>query len=248
MSTSPIVPRKHITKANGILAWHYLRSDGKTSNGEAKLVVAGQTLKVKPPIELCEHGYHASVKALDALQYAPGMIVQRCILWGGVEYGDDKLVASNRTCLWVADATNAILEFACWCAEQAFDEIRKIGLEPDQRSVNAVNVVRLWIEHKATIEEVKAAYAAAYAARDTADAAAAYAAYTAAYAAYAAAYAADAADAAAYAAYAADAAYAAYAAAYAADAADAEIKEKQNAKLEKLLLALEPKSAVEVVA
>ncbi len=249
---------KRITKKNGILCWHYLASSGMTANGENLLVVAGQTLKVKPPVELCEHGYHASISALDALQYAPGMILQRCVLWGDVEHGQDKLVASNRTCLWVVDATNAILEFACWCAEQAFDEIRKIGLEPDQRSVHAVNVVRLWIEHKATKEELNAAdaaaYAAARAARAAADAATAAAADAADAAAYAAAYAAraaraaaraaraaaDAADAATYAARAAADAAARAARAAADAAAAAEIKVKQNAKLEELLLALEP--------
>src|SRR5512140_3765532 len=230
--------RKHVTKKQGILAWHFLPADGRTANGENKLVVAGQTLRVKAPVELCSHGYHASVNPLDALRYAPGTMIQRCILWGDVEHGDDKLVASNRTCLWVVDAHKTLVEFACWCAEQAFDEVRKLGIEPDQRSIQAINVARLWIQDKATIEEVRAAayaaYAAAYAAADAAADAARAAARAAAYAADAAA---DAARAAARA--------AAYAAAYAAAAAAAyaarqQAREKQSAKLEELLLALEP--------
>ena len=93
-------------------------------------------------------------------------------------------------------------------------------LMEDERSIKAVDMAILFGEGRATLDELKAAYAAAdaayAAAAAAADAAAAYAA--------AAAAAADAAAAAAYA-----AAYAAYdAAAYAAAAADARIKNQQQ--------------------
>ena len=104
--------------------------------------------------------------------------------------------------------------FACWCAEQALNQIHPSKW--DESSLNAIKVARRFALGKADSLELqqarRAAYAAAAAADAYADAAAdAYAADAAAYAAAAAAYAADAA--AAYA--------AAYAAAAAADAADA---------------------------
>jgi hypothetical protein len=93
----------------------------------------------------------------------------------------------------------------------------------DKRPRNCLDTVAKWLHDKATIKEVRDAYAAVYTAVYAADAAAyaVYAAtYAAAYAVYAATYAADAAAyAAAAATYAADAA--AYAAAAVADAADA---------------------------
>ena len=134
-----------------------------------------------------------------------------------------------------------VVSIACDCAETSLKYVK----EGENRPQHCIDVVRLWIASKASIEDVHAARhaavdaaAAAYAAVDAAYAAvdadaayayayaaavdAAYAAYTAAYAAAAvdAAYAADAAYTAAYAAAAVDAAYAADAAyAYAADAA-----------------------------
>jgi len=85
--------------------------------------------------------------------------------------------------------------FACWCAREAF----KLVKNPDERSINAINVAERFANGLATIEELRVANAnAAYDAKYDA-----YAAYAAAYAAYA-----------------ANDAYAAYAAAYAANAAN----------------------------
>jgi hypothetical protein len=88
-----------------------------------------------------------------------------------------------------------------------------IHLMDDERSRNAIKVAKKFGKHKATKEELKAAYASAYAA---AYASSAHAAASAASA--AAAYAAEAADAAAAASAASASAYAASASAYAADA------------------------------
>ncbi len=104
--------------------------------------------------------------------------------------------------------------FALFCAEQVTHLLNK---DTKVSALKAIEVTKLWLEGKATLEECRAAAHAACAAAYAADAAA-----------YAAAYAADA-DAAAYA---ARAAYAADAAAYAADAAaedrDKLIKEQHN--------------------
>jgi hypothetical protein len=163
--TSPI----RLSRANGLLVWHFLPDDGLTTHDEAIQVVAGQTLKMKPPIELCSRGYHGSVRAIDALDNAPGARISRCLLHGQVIQDTDKAVATHRTCLWVADATRTLHEFACWCAEQAMDTIRKGGQEPDARSLKAIEVKRAWLDGKATDDDLAAARDAAWdAARDAA--------------------------------------------------------------------------------
>ena len=221
-----------------ILAWYFLKEDRKLRYAPYTPVEPGQVLRVEGPLELCRRGLHASIRPLDALRYAPGSIVCRVEMGGDIIHGDDKLCASERKTLWVADATNALHEFACLCAERELLRRRRAGREPDKRCWAAIEAKRAWlrgeIDDKALAAAVDAAWAAAYAA------AAAYVARAAAHAA------ADAAAAAAYAARAAarDAAWdaavdAAWAAAWdtAWDAAWAE----QNAELERALGELAPK-------
>jgi len=172
-------------------------------HGDGRAVVVGEMLSVEEPIVLREHGLHASAKALDALRYAPGMMVARVELSGHIIRGDNKIVATHRKTLWMADATKTLQWFAVWCASRALSRERDAGRVPDKRSLDAVRVTTEYLLGRATKNDVISARAAA------ADAAAAAA------AAYAYADAAADADAAAAAA-AADAAYAAAAA----DAAD----------------------------
>ena len=177
-------------------------------HGDGRAVVVGEMLSVEEPIVLREHGLHASAKALDALRYAPGMMVARVELSGHIIRGDNKIVATHRKTLWMADATKTLQWFAVWCASRALSRERDAGRVPDKRSLDAVRVTTEYLLGRATKNDVISARAAA------ADAAAAAA------AAYAYADAAADADAAAAAA-AADAAYAAAAADAAVDAAAA---------------------------
>lgn len=108
------------------LYWHFLPPDGRLQYGDRKLVVVGERLMLPPDTKIipCKVGYHASLRAIDALQYAPGPIVCRVTLQGEkIPYGDpvDKYVAEGRTVLWMADATDALREFARWCALQVID-------------------------------------------------------------------------------------------------------------------------------
>ena len=160
--TSTFVPRK-----DAIIAWHFLPDNGLTANDEGKRPVVGKTMKVKPPVVLCSHGYHASINIMDALGFAPGAMVQRVAMWGDVQRGGDKLVASNRTCLSLVDGTRTLHEFACWCAEGALTNERNAGREPDVACWKAIEVKRLWLDSKATDKDLAAAWDAAWdAARD----------------------------------------------------------------------------------
>lgn len=147
-----------------MLAWHFLPQDRRLRYPPHTLVEPGQTLRVDPPIKLCERGLHASVRALDALKYAPGPVVCRVRLGGQIKIDDDKAVATERTCLWMADATQVLHEFACWCAEEALLRERAAGREPDPRSWAAIETKRRWLHGEATEAELAAASEAAWAA------------------------------------------------------------------------------------
>ena len=235
-----------LTRENAILAWHFLPQNGQTTHDENVMVRAGQTLALPPDEkpELCEYGYHASINPVDALHYAPGLIVQRCELWGYVSKGEDKLVASKRTCVFVADAIQVIVEFAKWCAERAKEhadaDAARYAADAARYAADAARYAADAARYAAAAARYAAAdadaarYAAAAAAADAVSYAAADAA-----ARSAADAARSAADAARYAAAAAAADAVSYAAADAVSyAADAEHK-LQNEKLSSLLLALE---------
>ncbi len=153
-----------MTKSKPIEAWHFLRADrclnykhGNRREGRVE-VKAGTTLRAKASdLKLCYYGLHASVRAIDALKYAPGCVISRVLCSGTVITSDDKLVCSQRKVLWLADATNTLHEFACRIAEQA---LAKVG-SPDPRSLKAIEVKRAWVKGEATDADLSAARDAA---------------------------------------------------------------------------------------
>ena len=144
-------------------AWHWIAPDRMTRYAPRVPIVVGETLRVEPPIALCERGLHASLRALDALQYAPGTIVCRVRMSGDIVRGDDKLVATERTVLWMYDATRVLHEFACWCATQALDREESAGRKVDPRSHAAIACKLAWLDGKATVNELDAAWAVEWA-------------------------------------------------------------------------------------
>jgi len=101
-----------------IEAWHFLKNNKRFSYDDGNIAQAGYVYSVKGPIKLCKWGLHASEKALDALTYAPGEMIGRVVLSGKIIHGDDKLVATHREYLWIADATETLRSFARWSALQ----------------------------------------------------------------------------------------------------------------------------------
>ncbi len=160
------MPEPPATPETGILAWHFVTLDPETGayrTGEGGLpVVPGQVMAVDPPLKLCSRGLDASRRAIDALGYAPGPVVQRVRLSGTVIEGSDKLCASRRECLWAADATTALHLFACDVAAEALERERAAGREPDARSWAAVETKRRWVRGEATDADLAAARAAAW--------------------------------------------------------------------------------------
>ncbi len=144
------------------LGWHFLPGDRRLQFPPYTLVEPGQTLRVDPPLELCRWGLHASKRAVDALKYAPGGVVEYVRLSGEIVEGDDKACATERTTLWMANATKTLHEFACWCAEKALTHAREKGREPDPRSWAAVEAKRQWLRGEIDDGELEAAQHAAW--------------------------------------------------------------------------------------
>jgi hypothetical protein len=107
--------------------YHFFRDDGTT--GEARLpVIVGETMRVEGKIVPCSRGLHGSVRAIDALRYAPGSMVQIAELGGTIvphaQIGTriDKYAASERTCIAKANVEKELRAFARWCALSVIDK------------------------------------------------------------------------------------------------------------------------------
>lgn len=186
------------TETKPLLAWHFLPATGRTRYSD-ELVTLGGTLTATGALKLCENGMHASVRASDALRYAPGWTICRVELSGEILVGDDKVCARHRKVIAMADAKRALLHHAADCAERALLRIKS----PDPRSVQAIEAARAYADAKIDGAKLQDFRVAAWNARNELwqlyrkSAAADAAAYAAAYAAAAADAAADAYNAAA---------------------------------------------------
>jgi hypothetical protein len=156
-----------IDRSQAIEAWHFLPTNRRTKYSD-ELVTVGSVLTVNPPIECCRNGLHASVRATDALKYAPGPISCRVRVWGEVAHESDKLAGTHRECISMIDATPVLHEFACCVAEAAL----LIAEVTDQRCWNAIKAKRAWLRGDIDDAQLAAARdAALVAARDAWDAA-----------------------------------------------------------------------------
>ena len=170
--------------------WHFLADPDRLRDGTPTPGV-GVKLRIEGEPVLCQHGFHASRRPLDALRYAPGPWLCRVRLSGLVVADTDKCVATERTILQgPVDVSRELRLFACDCAEEVLPIFER-AYPGDTRPRDAIAVARRYAEGQDTKEEMDAAWAAACAAarvaRDAASAAASGAARAAARAAKAAA-------------------------------------------------------------
>jgi hypothetical protein len=157
-----------------VKAWHFVSADKMVGYAKRVPVVEGTRYYMEWPYQgyteptLCKAGLHASLRAFDALQYAPGPILCRVEVSGRIVHGNDKLVAEERKVLKMLDISTLLHEFACDEATRALDRRQNAGYAVDPRSRNAIAVKRLWLQGKATDAELDAARAAAEAAAEAA--------------------------------------------------------------------------------
>jgi len=205
-------------------AWHFIRNDRKMGYGSGEVIEVGKKYSVEGEIKLCSWGLHGSLIAIDALLYAPGNIITWCEYSGEILHGDDKLVAQERTVLWMYDAEYLLKDFARWCALQVADkwnapDIVIEYLKTGNEKIRSAAKSAAW--SAADSDAWSAADSAAWsAAKSAADSAAWSAAKSAAN---------SAADSAAWSAAKSAADYAAWSAAW--SAADSAVRNKQNKKL-----------------
>jgi len=134
------------------LGWHWIRADRRLCFAPHIRVEVGHTLCLpdgEMPI-LCERGFHACKRALNALRYCEprvGVIACRVRLSGRLieASGHDKAVASERTVLWMVEADRVLHEFACWCAEAALVGWITRGEAVDPRGWQAIATKRAWL-------------------------------------------------------------------------------------------------------
>jgi hypothetical protein len=99
------------------LAWHFLADrNGVPVLRTGEPLVVGRWYEHDGPLVLCASGLHASVRAIDALQYATGPWASLVECAGEVVHGSDKLVCTRRRALWVRDVTEELRLFARLCA------------------------------------------------------------------------------------------------------------------------------------
>ena len=158
--------------ADRLYKW-MLRRDGQLVTAVQKTpwpVAVGEWTPEEVPV-LCESGWHA-MEEKDVLTHLPRE--SGAELWvaetrGRLVTGNDKVVAPRMRlveCVGVTDASNLRL-FACDVAEDALSRVES----PDPRSVDAITVARRFALGEATVDELDAAWDAAWAAAAARDAA-----------------------------------------------------------------------------
>ena len=158
-----------------IFGWTFSK-EAKLANGDDRPIVIGETLTIEPPIVPCSHGLHLSVRAIDALEYAPGPLCWR-VRGSGVivPHGDpvDKCACSERTAIAGFDATETLRAFARWCALSVIDKwdapdaVRRY-LETGDESLREAASEAAWAARDAAREAAREAAWAAWAAREAA--------------------------------------------------------------------------------
>jgi hypothetical protein len=154
-----------------LLAWHFVAGNRMLRDGSL-LVEPGYIYSIgaEESVEMCEVGMHASRRAIDALQYAPGPVVCRVRLWGDVREDADRLVARHREVLWMADATRELHQFGVWCVRHTplADGRTVWHVLSDLRSRRAVTMKESWLRGEATDSDLSAARSAAMSAAESA--------------------------------------------------------------------------------
>jgi hypothetical protein len=107
---------------------------------------------------VCFRGLHYCPHALEALDYAISPLVERVEAVGEVIRGTgtdaDKYVTSARKCLWIADASSTLHEFACWCAERVLRWLDATGRKTGEQFWAAIAAKRAWLRGEITDEQL----------------------------------------------------------------------------------------------
>lgn len=141
--------------------WHFLCEDRRLAHGDGRLVVPGETLAVKGPPILGQWGLHVAERAVVALRHASGLMICRDRLGCAVVRSGGLAAGTERTCLWMADATSAVQNWLIWRARRRLEAERAIGCEPDARSWAGLDAAEAYLRGEMSLEALEKAIAAA---------------------------------------------------------------------------------------
>ena len=104
-------------------AYYFSGKDKRLRYGDNRLIQECETHTVDCEPILCGQGLHGSIKALDALKYAPDTYLWIVEIEGDIKTGEDKICGKSRTYIKGFDAEELLRSFAC---KQALINIEKI--------------------------------------------------------------------------------------------------------------------------
>lgn len=126
-----------------IEAWHFV---GERLYDGRPTPLNGEWLEHEGTLKMCEVGYHASERAIDALGLSPPDMRWACQVEcnGEIIEGYDKLVASRRRILWRIEAEPVLRAWGRWCAFQVIHlwdapEVTKDYLEAGDEAIRDVS-------------------------------------------------------------------------------------------------------------
>jgi hypothetical protein len=103
-----------------VTGWWFAPANNRLDNGDGREIKIGKVHTIDGEIIPCKRGLHLSIRAIDALKYAPGPIVYKVRGRGVIVphgYPVDKYACSKREYLsGGADCTDLLRKFARQCA------------------------------------------------------------------------------------------------------------------------------------
>lgn len=93
---------------DALRVWHVLPLTESLPFGDERVPRDGETVAVRGAIVPCEHGLHGSEHLLDAFSFQSEGVITRCLLWGDVARGEQKVAGRYRRILWRVPSAGAI--------------------------------------------------------------------------------------------------------------------------------------------
>ena len=145
-------------KNKTMTCYRWVTEDMTSEHNEKIKWEIGKWQKHEGEIELCKKGLHACASPLDSLNNVYGNRWFVSEAKGEIINDEDKFVASEMRL--VKEIPIIIIKrFALFCAKQ------NLKYTKDEKVHSCVNVIKKYLDGKATEEEIRAAWAAAWAAR-----------------------------------------------------------------------------------
>lgn len=146
-------------------AYHFR---GETLRDGLAVPPIGEWLEHAGEVKMCESGLHFSKHPFDALQYAPGHVLDLVEVEDIVEQHEDKGVCRRRKRIATINAEPLLREFARWCALDVYHLWGNAKTDPDSICKRYLETGDESLRADAWAAAYDAAWAAAWAAASAA--------------------------------------------------------------------------------